>query len=95
MPTSELIRGRNTAWFLDENTKAALIQNPKLAVVYEPVSSSIAYLGQSAIGTLASSAEWLIMRITYSVTGGVTVEFADGDSEFDNIWADRASLTYS
>ena len=50
------------------------------------------YVGKAAIGTANSSATWQIMRITQSDT---TVVWADGNAEFDNVWDNRAALSYS
>lgn len=55
---------------------------------------TLMYFGFSKPGTAASSAYWRIMKLT--VSGTVTsFAFADGNDSFDNVWDDRASLTYS
>jgi hypothetical protein len=60
----------------------------------DEVSSSVTYVGIAAPGTATSAASWQIKKIT---TTGADIEiiFADGNSNFDNVWDDRASLTYS
>ena len=56
------------------------------------VSSSVQYLGEAAPNSATSDRVWRIQRIT--VTGSNTViEFANG-GEFNQIWDNRASLTY-
>ncbi len=50
------------------------------------------YVGNAAPGSSTADAVWQIKRITNADT---TVLFADGNSNFDNIYDDRASLTYS
>ena len=55
----------------------------------------IIYRGRALPGTLESVASWRIERITIAVDGDVTTVFADGDDLFDNIWNNRASLSYS
>ncbi len=51
------------------------------------------YLGYAVPGSLSSDAVWKIQRI--SVSGVVTtLEWADGNTSFDNVWDDRTSLTY-
>lgn len=67
---------------------------PALATIVDEVSASITYLGKADPGTGAASALWQIQRITTSGTT-TTVEFADGNSDFDNVWNNRASLSYS
>lgn len=56
---------------------------------------TLAYLGQALPGTADSSAAWRIQKLTFGSGGDVTVEWADGDADFDNVWSNRASLTYS
>lgn len=50
------------------------------------------YLGEAQPGTATSAAEWRIQRITNSDS---TITWADGDGDFDNVWDDRATLSYS
>jgi hypothetical protein len=56
---------------------------------------TLAYLGQALPGTSASSAGWRIQKLIFSVDGDVTVQWADGNANFDNVWNDRTSLTYT
>jgi len=51
------------------------------------------YLGQAAPGSLGSQSVWLIQKIEYTSTQ-VDILFANGSSEFNSIWDNRASLTY-
>lgn len=50
------------------------------------------YIGEAETGTATSAAEWRIKRLTNADN---TIVWADGNSSFDNIWDNRASLTYS
>lgn len=52
----------------------------------------VTYIGLAAPGTAESAAAWQIRR--ENDTSG-NVDWADGDTDFDNVWDDRASLTYS
>ena len=64
------------------------------AVEFDYVSATTSYHGEAAPGTATSTAAWRIKLIT--TTGDdLTVTWADGNSAFDNVWDDRASLTYS
>lgn len=58
------------------------------------VNSNLIYYGWAEIGTLDSAPKWKIMRqqTVSSVTRG---EFADGNGNFDNIWNNHESLTYT
>jgi hypothetical protein len=57
--------------------------------------SNLEYVGWSTPGTATSAAAWRIMRLVYTGSDVIRVEWADGDGEFDNVWDDRASLSYS
>lgn len=62
---------------------------------YEQASDTIAYLGEAAEGTLNSSGNWRIQRLTLTPAGDVTIEWAGGNSAFSNVWNNRASLSYT
>lgn len=62
-------------------------------IIDEP-DSSTTYVGKAIIGTSTSAPSWQIQRLAVSGTV-TTVLWADGNSDFDNIWTMRASLTYS
>lgn len=54
------------------------------------------YVGYAVPGTATSSASWKIKRIVSSGTPtDYSARFADGNTNFDNIWDNRASLSYS
>lgn len=63
----------------------------------DTVSSTIYYCAQAVAGALTSAAVWQIQRITFTTPGedDTTVEWADGDIKFDNVWDDRLTLSYS
>ena len=52
------------------------------------------YIGRAAPGSLGSAAVWQVQKITVSGTETL-IKQADGNDKFDNIWDDRATLTYS
>lgn len=64
------------------------------ATAIDEATSAITYIGLANIGSSTSAAVWQIKKM--SVSGTVTsIKFADGDANYDNIWDDRASLSYS
>ncbi len=63
------------------------------SVIIDDVNSPILYIGEAPIGSLVSSPSWRIKKL--DITTGVLIIWADGNSLFDNIWDDRATLTYS
>lgn len=56
----------------------------------------VTYIGKAIPSPISNEgmAVWQIQRITLS-GDDVVIEWADGDAEFDNIWNNRESLTYS
>ena len=59
----------------------------------DEASATISYVGSAPPGSLTSAAVWSIKRL--DSTSGLVVLWADGNSEADNIWNNRASLSYS
>lgn len=57
-------------------------------------NATTTYIGASNPGSSTSSAAWQIKRITVSGTQ-TFIEFADGNLNFDNVWNNRAALTYN
>ncbi len=53
------------------------------------------YIGWAIPGTGAGDAAWLITKHTYSGNNVTLIAFADGNTNFDNIWNNRTSLNYS
>lgn len=63
----------------------------ELAARYVTVGD-MQYIGEAEVGSLDASAVWRIIRIEQSAG---EIKYADGDSNFDNVWDDHASLTYA
>lgn len=57
-------------------------------------TSGVTYIGKAAVGSSAASAVWQIKKLD-SNTLALDKTWADGDDNFDNIWNNRASLSYS
>jgi hypothetical protein len=58
-------------------------------------SDSIIYKGEAAVGSATSSALWRIHKLVIGVDGDVSETWASGDANFNKVWDDRVSLTYS
>ena len=60
---------------------------------------NVIYRGEAQPGALTSAAAWRIQEITITTDGGgnddIATLWADGDANFDNIWDNRAALSYS
>ena len=59
----------------------------------DEASGTVTYIGTANPGTATSAASWQIKKI--DSTNPTSILFADGDSSFNNVWNDRASLSYS
>lgn len=60
----------------------------------DTASTTITYIGKANPGSLGSEDKWQILRIQTSGTVD-TFEWADGNENFDNVWDNRVSLSYS
>lgn len=56
--------------------------------------TSVIYLGTAPMNSVSSAAIWSIKRLSIS-GGAITIEWADGNDLNDNVWDNRASLSYS
>lgn len=58
-------------------------------------NETVIYKGEADPGTLDSAGTWRIRRLTLNAESDVTEEWADGNADFDNVWSDHLTLTYS
>jgi hypothetical protein len=76
---------------ITSNTSSSeLYQRPK-ALRYDE-GATYTYIGEAVAGTAEAASSWRIKRLTNADN---TIIWADGNINFDNIWANRASLSYS
>lgn len=74
-----------------EATLQELVANRALRV--DAATSTVIYVGAADPGALDSAAVWQIVK--FDTTTGVVQTFADGNDNFDNVWDNRVSLSYS
>lgn len=72
------------------NTSLTVVSTP-LALRYDE-GATYTYIGEAAAGTATSAASWRIKRLTNADN---TIVWADGNTNQDNIWDNRAALSYS
>lgn len=67
------------------------------AVRFDEASNTVLYIGQAYAGAAEADPVWAIQRITFITPGqdDLDIEWANGRPTFENVWDDRASLTYS
>ena len=61
--------------------------------VFDTSDPNNIYMGQSATRIPTSYAGWQIQRVHINGTT-IDIKFAEGSTEFDKIWDDRAGYTY-
>jgi len=76
------------------STIAAPTYTEGLATRIDEASPTVTYVGKAVPSTATSAATWQIQRLT-STASTLTVEWADGNDEFDNVWDSRAGWSYS
>ncbi len=58
-------------------------------------SATIQYIGFASPGALTNEARWAIRRVTLdSSSRPIKVEWASGNSNYEQIWDSRVSLVY-
>jgi YD repeat-containing protein len=59
-------------------------------------SGNLIYLGIAHPGELSTQAVWQIRKFAYDGSGNLlSMLYANGSKKFDQVWDDRAGLTYS
>ena len=54
------------------------------------------FVGYAAPGESTANAVWRVLKLIYNASDDVVeVLWADGDTNFDNVWDNRAVLSYS
>jgi hypothetical protein len=64
------------------------------AAIRLDVDGSTMYVGMATCGTVDSDPHWQIKRVVSAMDGDVSVTWAEGNDFFDNVWDDRAALSY-
>ena len=76
------------------NKSLARLVSSNLAMrLDDTTTSNVTYLGWARPGTATNEAKWRIKKMDDS--SGLVVTWADGNTDFDNVWDNRASISYS
>jgi len=79
---------------VDENGNP-ILDSLALQVAYD-VNKNPEFVGSALAGALTSAAAWRIFKITYDANQNPTsIQWADGNTQFDNVWDDHAILSYA
>lgn len=82
------------SWSL-QGSPGSLALTTRSDTIDPTVFPEVTYRGDALPGTLTSAALWRVQRLTIQSDGDTEVLFADGDDNFDNVWDNRLSLSYS
>lgn len=86
--------GNELAIAADGSIKITEVEAPALVAKVDVASDVLFYKGWAVSGSSTSTATWRIQRIE-KVGNVFTKAWADGDRNYNNIWDNRASLTYT
>lgn len=85
----------NGTYFMEVNSDGSTsTSSAAYSTRIDEVSSAVTYFGKAGLGAAEGSAIWQISKLTISGTVS-TLVYADGNKNFDNVWSNRASLTYT
>lgn len=82
------------SWSL-QGTPGSMALATRTDTIDPDVIPEVTYRGDALPGTVTSAALWRVQRITIQADRDTVIVFADGDDDFDNIWDNRLSLSYS
>jgi len=75
--------------FIVQNSERPLSQN----IAYS--GTNPVYIGEASPGMISSEAKWRIKKLLYSGSQVIGTVWANGNAEFDKVWDDRTSYSYS
>lgn len=82
-------------WNLVGNVGIPVAQTTRSDTIDPTAFPEVTYKGEAAAGVLTSAASWRISRLTIQSDGDTEILWADGNTNYDNIWDNRLSLSYS
>ena len=95
--TLTIAGGVNCETTISGDTVTIDVEEDVYAQQVDFVTSTLIYRAEADPGTATSAAAWRIRRIIIdnASKGDVSTTWADGNANFDNIWDNRAILSYS
>ena len=82
------------SWSL-QGTPGSMALTTRTDTIDPDVTPTVTYRGDALPGVLTSAASWRVQRMTLQSDRDIDIVFADGNDNFDNIWDNRLSLSYS
>ncbi len=72
----------------------SIAPEPKYIVEIDDAGGGVTYIGEAAPTSAHGDAAWRIQKLT-ETAGDMSLRWADGNEDFDNVWTNRAGLSYS
>lgn len=73
---------------------SSTIQPAQYAKIFDQTDADNIYIGYAVIATATSAAKWQIRKLQ-TVSNVLSILWANGSTKADQIWDNRASLSYS
>lgn len=86
--------GSGSVSTLTADTSSIETRSKAMKTAVDEASATVTYVGESTTGSATSASLWRIKRLTQAGTVLLT-EWAGGTGSFNNVWDNRASLTYT
>jgi len=68
--------------------------DPGIGITDTTTTPGTTYMGRADAGTSRSAAIWQVRKYFTNANGNTELAWADGNADFDNVWANRATLSY-
>lgn len=82
------------SWSL-QGTTGSMALTIRSDTINPNIFPEVTYRGDALPGVVTGAASWRVQRFTLESDGDTELLFADGNDDFDNIWDNRLSLSYS
>ena len=76
------------------NISGQPIRFPSQDEIIDQSDPNNTYIGKAKIGSATSAAVWQIQKLA-TVSGVLTISWANGDNKFTKIWDNHTALSYS
>lgn len=85
---------RRTRYSTQEAVNLLAVSKIGLKTIIDEASATVTYIGYAEQGAGTDAASWAIEKIDGDVSGDTVITWA-GNANFDQVWDDRATLSYS
>ena len=79
---------------ISTGTPFKMVRDVEEKTIIDEVNDSTAYVGRGRMGANTGDLVWQIKKLT-TVSTITTIEYADGNDNYDNEWDERTNLNYS